>query len=315
MKKATIISLVLIAVGLILIISSFIAAGFDFSKLGTSQFVEKEFTIEENFSNIRIRVPDGGKISFLPSENGECKIVCTSPESNKYSAKVQKDTLIFSQDPKKWYQYIFSFNFGRSSTTVYLPEKAYKDLSVVGDTSGIELFDDFSFENVDIETDTGKVVIGCSVTKSINVNTDTGSISISGYPTEDIYIESDTGSITVSDAMIRNRLYAESDTGKVRVENCEFLDAQIDTDTGSITLKNSIAYDSIKITSDTGSVKLLDCDAMKVHVDTDTGSVSGKMLSDMTFFARSSTGRVNVPGTVSEKVCEITTDTGNIEFE
>ena len=36
MKKATIISLVLIAVGLILIISSFIAAGFDFSKLKRS---------------------------------------------------------------------------------------------------------------------------------------------------------------------------------------------------------------------------------------------------------------------------------------
>lgn len=315
MKKAIIVSLILLAVGAILIVSSFVAVNFDFSKLDSSKYIEREYVVEEEFSNLRIRIPDGGDILFLPSENETCRIVCTSSESAEYSAKVEKDTLVFAQNPKKWYQHIFSINFSRSSTVIYLPEKNYKELSLVGDTSGIEIYDNFSFEKVDIETDTGKVILNCPVTNSINVNTDTGNVSICGYPTDNIYIESDTGSITVSDAIIRNRLYAESDTGKVTVKNCEFLDAQIDTDTGRIILEDAIAYNSIKITSDTGSVKLWNCDAMKVFVDTDTGSVSGKMLSDMTYFAQSDTGRVKVPRTVSEKVCEIKTDTGNIDFE
>jgi len=45
-----------------------------------------------------------------------------------------------------------------------------------------------------------------------------------------------------------------------------------------------------------------------------TGSVTGTILTEKVFLAKSGTGRVSVPQTVSGGICEIVTGTGGIEI-
>lgn len=47
---------------------------------------------------------------------------------------------------------------------------------------------------------------------------------------------------------------------------------------------------------------------------TDTGNVAGSLLSEKVFLTDSGVGRVDGPKTTSGSVCEIRTDTGNIQI-
>ena len=314
MKKAIIIAIILITVGILIVFCSFCAVNFDFSRLSSSEIVKTEYFAELPFSDITINSPSND-IVFLPSEDTRCKIVCISPENTTFSAKVENGTLIFRENPKKWYQYIFSISFGKNSVTVYLPEDDYKTLSVRQSTGGTEIKDDFSFENIDIKTSTGDISLSCGVSGFISLKTATGKVNIKSCSPESMNVKSDTGGITLSDIDAKGRLFVETDTGKVDVSNVNSASAEISTETGNIILHDLVVRNKMEIESDTGNVSLNACDAYKIDIETDTGSVSGKLLSEMTFFAHSDTGRVIVPKTVSEKTCEIETDTGNIDFE
>jgi DUF4097 and DUF4098 domain-containing protein YvlB len=54
------------------------------------------------------------------------------------------------------------------------------------------------------------------------------------------------------------------------------------------------------------------CDAAEIYIKTDTGNVEGRFLSDKVFIAKTDTGLINVPKTITGGRCEITTNTGDI---
>ena len=81
---------------------------------------------------------------------------------------------------------------------------------------------------------------------------------------------------------------------------------------GSIEMNNLIASGSMSIERNTGGVSFDRCDAKSIKVHTSTGDVTGSLISDKSFFTKSSTGNVIVPQTVSEEICEIKTSTGDI---
>lgn len=81
-----------------------------------------------------------------------------------------------------------------------------------------------------------------------------------------------------------------------------------------MTLKNVIAAETFSIERSTGKVRFDGCDAAEILVKTGTGDVKGTLLSEKIFIARSNTGRVDVPQTVTGGRCEIITSTGDIEI-
>ena len=72
---------------------------------------------------------------------------------------------------------------------------------------------------------------------------------------------------------------------------------------------------SIDIERTTGDIKFNGCDASELVIVTDTGNVKGTLLSDKVFIAKTDTGSIKVPETVSGGKCKITTDTGDIKIE
>ena len=128
------------------------------------------------------------------------------------------------------------------------------------------------------------------------IDTSTSDIEISGdYYFYSIDISVSTGSVDLTDV------------------NCKTLATK--GSTGDISLKNVIADESITIKRSTGNVDFVKCDANEITVKVSTGYVKGSLLSDKVFYAKTSTGSVNVPKTTAGGVCEITTSTGDINIE
>ena len=72
--------------------------------------------------------------------------------------------------------------------------------------------------------------------------------------------------------------------------------------------------EEFQIYNNTGAVTLKKCDAKDVYITTKTGSVTGSFLTDKVIFAKSNTGKIEIPQLTSGGKCEITTDTGDIKI-
>lgn len=294
-KKWLITAASLTALGFIILIGAMAALDFDFSKISTLTYETNTYEVNGDFDKISIDV-NITDIVFAQSDDESCQVVCFEAEKVKHSVRCTNGTLTIGvTDNRKWYDY-FGISFASPKMTIYLPKSEYASLLIDTDTSDINIPKSFSFNELEIESDTGNVDCMANVSDSIKIESDTGDIDISSVSSKcDIDIKTDTGSIKLTDVDCTN-FSAESDTG-------------------NISLVNIIAEDGIYVESDTGNVKLKNSDASKLSIETDTGDVTGTLLSEKIFIAKSSTGRVKVPDTESGGKCEIRTATGNIKID
>ena len=93
--------------------------------------------------------------------------------------------------------------------------------------------------------------------------------------------------------------------------NCNKLD--INVSTGDTKLVNTLVSTDLNVKGSTGDVRFDGFDASNIYVIVGTGDVKGTILSSKIFIARSKTGNVKVPETLTGGVCKITTSTGNIK--
>lgn len=267
-----IIAIALVAIGSLTFVGTLVVLDFDFTKLDTQQYETNTYEVSEDFDKISIDVATTN-ISFLPSDDGKCKVVCYEEEKVKHSVTVQNGSLVIkSVDTRKWYEHI-GVSFESMKMTVYLPKDAYVSLSINTDTGNVEMPKDFVFESTAVDTDTGHIDWYASVLGTLEIETDTGKIQLTDV-------------------------------------NCKSITAK--SDTGGISLKNTIATELFSIESDTGNVKFEHSDAASIFVKTATGNVTGTLLSEKVFITETATGRIDVPKTNSGGRCEITTATGNI---
>ena len=85
--------------GAILVISGILgftvlmgSLGWDFAKLGNSDYETNTHEVDADFINIRIDV-DTANVAFLPSEDGKCKVVCHEDPDERHLVFVDGDTL------------------------------------------------------------------------------------------------------------------------------------------------------------------------------------------------------------------------------
>ena len=231
--------------------------------------------INAEFNHISIKT-DTADIIFLPSDDETCRVVCYEDERKSHCVEVQDGTLSVNvADNKKWYDYI-GVNIDSPKITVYLPDAEYSSLVTEASTGDIEMSTDFEFKSIDISLSTGKVTVS--------------DITCEG----DITIGVSTGDVYLTDIVCKNLISTGS--------------------TGDISLKNVICAEKISVERDTGDVTFEGSDAAELSIKTDTGSVKGSLLTDKIFIAKSDTGRIDVPSSVTGGKCEITTDTGNIKI-
>ena len=319
MKKSTIVWLIvaasLILVGAIIFGGLIMALNFDFKKLNTNKFEANTHMVSEPFDSIVIDT-DTADITFMPSEDEGCRVVCNEQKNLKHSVEVIDGALTVKRiDTRKWYEHIGIFSFGKTSVTVYLPQAEYSSLSIGENTGDVYVPNNFKFESMEIYVSTGDVSCYASTSGKMKIQTSTGDIKIENICAGSLELSVSTGKITASSVVCDGDLNLRASTGNTTLTNITCKNLTSVASTGKLCMDNVIASGNFSIERDTGDVRFERCDASEITIVTDTGDVKGTLLSDKIFIANTDTGRKQIPETTTGGKCKITTDTGNIIIE
>ena len=251
--------------------------------------------IRGSFRDVTIR-GDTEDIVFRPSEDGKCRVVFREHKNEKHTASVKDGTLLIEQENRgrEWYERFTLFSFGKQEITVWLPKAEYGSLLVRESTGDVTIPKGITFADVDVTLGTGDADCRASCPGRIRISTSTGAIRLEDLSAGSLELSVSTGRTVVKDVSCTSF----SSTGN----------------TGSVTLEDVTVSGAMTIRRSTGGVRLDRCDAAELAIETSTGDVTGTLLTDKVFLAKSSTGRIRVPETVTGGRCSIKTGTGDIEI-
>ena len=263
---------VLVVGGLLMVGGAVYFCDLDFHQFNTLKYEMHSTDIDPEFEQIDIDTSVAA-VSIEPSTDGNCRMDCYEPSKMKHSAQVENGVLKI-REVQKW-EGGFGIDMEEPTLTLYLPKDQYAALKLMVDTGDIRVPKIFTFDRVQIGSDTGDVDFQAGVTGQAQFKTDTGTVKAVGVS---------CGNFT-----------AESDTGEILLENV-------------------IASGTLDVTSQTGDVRLKECDGAEIYITTDTGDVKGTILTEKVFLTETDTGEVNVPKSLTGGRCEITTQTGDIDI-
>lgn len=304
----------LIILGVLIFVGVMAVLKWDFSKLRSTRCETNTYEINESFNSISVNT-DTADIVFVASDEEKCKIVCYEEEKMKHSVTVLDGKLsVDVVNTKKWYDYI---NIGWNDNpmiTVYLPKSKNVSLLLKNSTGRIDLPSDIMFESIDILGSTGDVTCASSAKGKVRIKRSTGDILLENISVGELELWTSTGRINAASVNCAGDVKLRTSTGDVKLDILDCKNLFSECGTGDISLKSVIATERFDIDTDTGKVAFDRCDANEIYVDTDTGSVTGTLLSDKIFYAKSDTGKVEVPKSAIGGKCEIETDTGKIQI-
>lgn len=254
-------------------------------------------------------------LSFEKAIDGKAKVVCVEREKQYHEVKVVNNVLsIQYQETTKWYEKLFSWDFGKRTVTVYLPETTYDVLDIKSSTGQINIPNGFTFSELAVKLSTGDVDIAADVTGKVGIKSSTGNIKLSKANPDQIEIEASTGNINVIDVNATNNASLKASTGYIKTDNFKAKNLNVKVSTGDVTLKNTVIAEHLEVNTSTGDVNFDASDANTIKVKTDTGRVRGTLLTDKIFYTSTDTGKVDVPKSTTGGLCEIETDTGDIKI-
>ncbi len=284
----------------------------DFSALRAGRMTERTETVTEEFRNISIRC--GADVTFLPSEDGSCRLEFLERENIIHTVNVQNGGLsIGVKDKRDWFESIGLFT-GTQKITLYLPEGAYGALSVDGGAGDVVLPENFTFESVKLSVSTGDVECRSSVSGLLRVDGGTGGVTLENVSAGKLDLSVSTGRVDLSSVACGGDFYLSVSSGKSFLRDVTCQNLTTSGSTGDVTLENVVAKKLLSVTRSTGSVTFAGSDAGELLIETDTGDVTGSLLSAKVFITQTDTGKVEVPETASGGKCRITTGTGDIKI-
>lgn len=289
MKKALVISIILIAVGVCLFLVTGIICGFDFSKLGAVKYETKEYYLEDDFNNVVINV-ETEDIYFELSHDDKIKVESFQHEGDELSVKVLNGTLYVEKELEK--KIALNIDTKPRTITVYLPKSKIETINIKSTTGDIKIPEIFAINKLDIDETTGDINIKANSLGNLNIKISTGDIVISNALCGDININASTSDIILEEVECSN-FTTNGTTGSVRFSGVEI-------------------SSKLSVHRSTGDIIFDSCDAGEIDIETTTGDICGLLLSPKSFDVKTTTGSVNVPKDSSGGICKLKTSTGDI---
>ena len=309
-KKWLIAASALVVLGLLLFVLTMCFAGWDFKKLETEKYVTETHEPKDAFENIRIRA-DIADITFLPSEDGRCRVVCYEREGAGYAVSVKDGTLnISAPRERKWH---IGVAFDSDRITVYLPGTEYASLAIENETGDITISGGFRFADMNLSVSTGEVKSEAEAGE-IRIASSTGGICVENTAVGSLDLSTSTGKVTVKNVTCTGDVKVEVSVGKSSLTDVSCKRLVSRGSTGDVSLHNVTASEAFSVVRSTGDITFRDCDASEVYAKTSTGNIEGNFLTDKIFLAKSDTGSIDVPQATTGGKCELITDTGHIKI-
>ena len=305
---------VCIVIGIILLAAGGVVLGM---AIKNNQAVEETVThtyeFDQEITNIDVDVSIA-EVKFVPSTDGKKEVVCEDTEKDYHIATLTDGTLkVEYTTTSQWYERVFVFNTNMK-VTIYLPAGEYNTLRCKASTGSVEIPADFSFNSANIEVSTGAIKSSANVKDTLNLTASTGLVSLKDVSAKSLNAKATTGKVEIENVNIEEAAYVETSTGSSNIKNLTAKSLNVEASTGNVTLENTIITEAIVIETSTGNVRFNDSDGASIKITTDTGDVSGTVLTSKIFYAKSDTGRIDVPMGTSGGVFEIKTDTGDISL-
>ena len=307
--------LVPIIVGSALLLTGGVVLAIGISNQQNLKTVSNTYEITDAFSDIKVDV-SSAKVNFYVSEDSSVKVIYEGLKKDAPDASVKDNIFTITQNQnKKWYEYIFSFDwFVSRKFSIYLPSGEYENLNIKLSSGDLTMPKDFTFRSVNVKVSSGSITSSASSKNELNYESSSGKINISDVTAKTMNIKTSSGSVTLSNANISDDINIGVSSGKVVLSDVSGANLDVKTSSGSITLKNTVITNNIKAKVSSGSVYFEDSDAETLDIEVSSGSVSGTLLSSHIFSAHSSSGRVNVPETTEGGLCRINVSSGSINI-
>lgn len=303
----------LILIGVILVIGggALFAVSITKGYFSTGELETNKYEFTEEITDFSIDV-DVSDIIFEKTSDTKCVVECSEREKLLHEVKVEGNKLIIKQqDTRKWYEQL---GLANCKVKIYLPNDSYNDLVIDDSTGEINIPKGFTFNKIDIDVSTGDIYINAKVLNGIKIDGSTSDIKIEDSEMNSLTIDVSTGDVVLKNVKVATTINCESSTGHHTYEGVTAENLTINASTGRVTLTNTIINNNITINTDTGRVKFDKSDAETLNITTSTGDVTGNLLTPKSFYAKTSSGTVNVPETTGS-ICRINTSTGDIIIE
>lgn len=124
-----------------------------------------------------------------------------------------------------------------------------------------------------------------------------------------------SGDVIINNISATECINASSVSGEIDLSNVKGKEIFAKTISGGVMLTDTVASQKLKANSTSGEIDLKRCDAKNIVLDTVSGEISGTLLSNKQFITETTSGTVNVPQSVSNEECRITTVSGDIYIE
>lgn len=282
------------------------------NSVSSNDVVTNEFKIEEAVNKFDIDI-DTANLEFKATE-GDAKVVLQERKKLFHETSLQDGVLkITTVDQRPWYEKMFSW--GPMKVTVCVPANEYAELKIKIATGNIVVPNDFAFENASSYASTGDLSFKANVKEKLEVKASTGKVNLSDFTAKNIVVNTSTGDISLNSVEVAEKIDVKASTGNIKLTGAKANDFDAKASTGKVTLTNTLVANHINIKTSTGDVKFEDSDADTLSIKTDTGDVKGTLLTSKIFYAKTDTGKINVPKTTEGGLCEIETDTGNINIQ
>lgn len=285
------------------------------SDFSTESYETKTYSVEEEFSNLEVNT-DWQDVSFLPAEDGKCRVECAENEDLTYMVKVDGDTLrVFQNDKSQWYDKIGFFFSENTQVTIYLPQAEYGQLSVTTSSGNIGVPNGLTFSSAVVKTASGEVGIKAKITENLEAESSSGNIAVEGFEGEMLTAGAASGNITASGIETQGKVSFHAVSGDVGLSGCQAKEISLSCTSGDVALANTCAEGKMEVQTTSGDVVLSACDAQDIRIQTSSGDVGGSLLSEKRFAVQTSSGDVVVPDSPqASQICQIITTSGNVAF-
>lgn len=291
------VAVILIAVGIICGFCGIYSLGFNFNEISTSDFVTHTYTVEDDFTNIIIE-DAASNINFYKSNDDKCRVLCDEREKVTHTVVSENNTLtVRVKDERNWFERInIGFFVADMRVSVYLPKNKYDSLNAASMSGDIDVANEFTFDNAKVGSISGDVSVKADVKQELNIS-------------------STSGDVIINNISATECINASSVSGEIDLSNVKGKEIFANTISGGVMLADTVASQKLKANSTSGEIDLKRCDAKNIVLDTVSGEISGTLLSNKQFITETTSGTVNVPQSVSNEECRITTVSGDIYIE
>lgn len=318
-------AVVMVVIGLVVVFAGFAAGGFKVNALaGLEDTVYSTDVVDGTKNVIDSIIVDADMAEITVSYSGTSDYELEYP-SNRYSCETENGRIVISGSSKEyrrpWYQ-AFSVNTSFDEQVVLkLPKDFSGTVELHSNFGRIKMNDDFTFENLSLKSDNGKIQAGhLTVNGDVSLLSNFGSIEVEALTVSgDIQVNNDNGKISIKEMTGFGSADFTSNFGSIELYNTEGGLLSIKNDNGEVKLHGVSLKDQISVQSNFGSIRCDRVFAPDMSLYSDNGSIKGTIDGkendfDISFAADIGSGSYSARGNGKYSI-EAKTNFGSIDLD